>query len=117
MKVWSIVYTDPHSELVRMPNLALHPVRHIPVQRFFWQANCGGGSTNNCRQYYLLQDKFEKLLRCECGHEVFERDFISSLPLPKPISSLADFHQISDKLRCDVCRQRGKAKVVTKMSY
>ena len=102
-----VVYTSAFR--TRQKFGAASPVRHIPVQRLGMQL--GGLPESNS------STRHEKLLRCECGHEVSERDFISSLPLPKPISSLADFHQISDKLRCDVCRQRGKAKVVTKMSY
>jgi len=102
-----IVYTSAFR--TRQKFGAASPVRHIPVQRLGMQLG-GLPESNSCTRH-------EKLLRCECGHEVSERDFISSLPLPKPIISLADFHQISDKLRCDICKQRGKAKIVTKMSY
>jgi len=102
-----IVYTSAFR--TRQKFGAASPVRHIPVQRLGMQLG-GLPESNSCIRH-------EKLLRCECGHEVSERDFISSLPLPKPIISLADFHQISDKLRCDICKQRGKAKIVTKMSY
>ena len=102
-----VVYTSAFR--TRQKFGAASPVRHIPVQRLGMQL--GGLPESNS------STRHEKLLRCECGHEVSEREFISSLPLPKPISSLADFHQISDKLRCDICKQRGKAKIVTKMSY
>ena len=102
-----VVYTSAFR--TRQKFGAASPVRHIPVQRLGMQLGDLPKSKTSTRH--------EKLLRCECGHEVSERDFISSLPLPKPVSSLADFHQISDKLRCDVCKQRGKAKIVTKMSY
>ena len=102
-----VVYTSAFR--TRQKFGAASPVRHIPVQRLGKQVGVSTKSNSTARH--------EKLLRCKCGHEVLERDFISSLPLPKPISSLADFHQISDKLRCDICKQRGKAKVVTKMSY
>ena len=102
-----VVYTSAFR--TRQKFGAASPVRHIPVQRLGMQLG-GLPESNSCTRH-------EKLLRCECGHEVSERDFISSLPLPKPIISLADFHQISDKLRCDICKQRGKAKIVTKMSY
>ena len=102
-----VVYTSAFR--TRQKFGAASPVRHIPVQRSDKQL--GGLPKSNSTT------RHKKLLRCECGHEVSERDFISSLPLPKPISSLADFHLIADKLRCNVCKERGKVKPVTKITY
>lgn len=102
-----VVYTSAFR--TRQKFGAASPVRHIPVSR---PDTRRGGLVKSS-----LTAEGEKLLRCECGHEVSERDFISNLPTPKLINSLTDFHLIAGRLRCSMCKQKGKAQTITKICY
>ena len=53
-------------------------------------------------------------LRCECGHEVSEVEFIGGLPKNIDISSLNEFRSIAGKVTCRECKVKGRAKVIFK---
>ena len=103
-----IVYTSAFR--TRQKFGAASPVRHIPVD----QVDEDSAKTLTVSPSHA---KGETVVRCDCGHEVSEADFISRLQAPNSINSLADFHLIAKKLRCNACKQRGKARVLFKICY
>ena len=103
-----VVYTSAFR--TRQKFGAASPVRYIPVSKPKIQSDAQTVAPSSTT-------KGERVLRCNCGHEVSEVDFLSNLPTPKPIDSLADLHLIADRLRCGVCKRKGAARAVFKVKY
>ena len=60
--------------------------------------------------------KKKLVLRCDCGREVSETEFV--LAMRKRMTfSMEDFEKISHGLKCNSCRQRGKVRKVFKVDY